>query len=80
MQKNDEDKKKIDQIPYDSNIMHSEDKPIQVLLKELDKPLEEMDLKLIDRIVAAGETKPTDAAVIERGRKRLLKALDKYLD
>lgn len=80
MQKNDEDKKKIDQIPYDSNMMHSEDKPIQVLLKELDKPLEEMDLKLIDRIVAAGETKPTDAAVIERGRKRLLKALDKYLD
>ena len=80
MQKNDEDKKKIDQIPYDSNMMHFEDKPIQVLLKELDKPLEEMDLKLIDRIVAAGETKPTDAAVIERGRKRLLKALDKYLD
>lgn len=80
MQKNDEDKKKIDQIPYDSNMMHSGDKPIQVLLKELDKPLEEMDLKLIDRIVVAGETKPTDAAVIERGRKRLLKALDKYLD
>lgn len=80
MQKNGEDEKKLDQIPYDSKTMHSENKPIQVLLKELDKPLEEMDLKLIDRIVAAGETKPTDAAVIERGRKRLLKALDKYLD
>ena len=80
MQKNDEDKKKIDQIAYDSNTMYSEDEQIQLLLKELDKPLGEMDLKLIDRIVATGETKPTDAAVIERGRKRLLKALDKYLD
>ena len=80
MKKNEEEKKKRDQIPYYLKMMLSEEKPIQVLLKELDKPLEEMDLILIDRIVSAGETKPTDDAVIERGRKRLLKALDKYLD